>query len=90
LLEVNTEISPNWRKFYKGKIFSREELYKYEVISSVTYLKLRKIKRLISENEKELEQSTDPETQLLCMKTSIHLKALEKELTQLAGTVIYK
>jgi DNA primase len=90
LMDVNTEISPNWGKFYQGKIPGREELYKEEVASSLNYLKLRKIKRLLEENQRDLEKASDPETQLIYMKTNIHLKEVEKELTRLSGTVIYK
>lgn len=90
LLDVNTEISPNWGKFYQGKIPRREELYKEEVASSLNYLKLRKIKKLLEENQKELEKASDPDMQMICMKTNIHLKELERELTRLTGTVIYK
>jgi DNA primase len=90
LMDVNTEISPNWGRFYQGKIPGKEELYREEVASSLNYLKLRKVKRLLEENQKDLENAADPETQMICMKTNIHLKEMEKELTKLFGTVIYK
>ena len=90
IMEVNTEISPNWKDYYEGHIPSREELYKEEVISTLSYLQLRKIKRLIIENQQELEKSTDPMEQIIYLQTHQHLKQLEIMLTEKTGTVIYK
>ena len=47
LLTEKHSISPNWEKYYKGEMLGREDMYREEVISSMTYLKLKKIKRLI-------------------------------------------
>ncbi len=90
VMETNTEISPNWKEHFEGHIPTREELYKEEVISTLGYLQLRKIKRLIAENQQELEKTTDPDQQIICMQTHQHLKQLESALTQQMGTVIYK
>ena len=90
LMEQNTEISPNWKEHYEGHIATREELFKEEVTSTLNYLKLRKIKRLIVENQQDLEKATDPEEQLIYMQTHQHLKEMEIEITKRTGTVIYK
>ncbi|MFT3912411.1 MAG: DNA primase [Ferruginibacter sp.] len=90
LMEQNTEISPNWKEHYEGHIATREELFKEEVTSTLNYLKLRKIKRLIVENQQDLEKATDPEEQLIYMQTHQHLKEMEIEITRKTGTVIYK
>ena len=90
IMEVQSEISPNWKEHYEGHIPSREELYREEVTSTMNYLQLRKIKRLILENQEELERTADPEQQLICMQTHKHLKKMEAEITKLIGTVIYK
>lgn len=90
VMETNTEISPNWKEHFEGHIPTREELYKEEVTSTLGYLQLRKIKRLIAENQQELEKATDPDQQIICMQTHQHLKQLELALTKQVGTVIYK
>ncbi|MEI2750279.1 MAG: hypothetical protein V9E88_16160 [Ferruginibacter sp.] len=90
IMETDTDISPNWKDHYEGHIATREDLYREEVFSTLNYLQLRKIKRLIAENQSELERSADPEEQLFLMQTHQHLKQLEIELTRLLGTVIYK
>ncbi|MEO8771263.1 MAG: DNA primase [Ferruginibacter sp.] len=90
LMETNTEISPNWKNHYEGHIPNREDLFKEEVFSTLNYLKLRKLKRLIVENQQDLEKATDPEQQLIFMQTHQHLKEMEIEITKQVGTVIYK
>ena len=90
IMDTNTEISPNWKKHYEGHIPTREDYFKEEVISTLNYLKIRKIKRLISENDQDLQHATDPEQQLIYLQTQMHLKQMEIEITKQVGTVIYK
>lgn len=90
LMEVNTEISPNWKEHYEGHIPTREDLYKEEVTATLNYLKLRKIKRMIAENQHDLELANKPEDQLIFLQIHQHLKQMEIELTREVGTVIYK
>jgi DNA primase len=90
IMEFRHEVSANWKKFYEGKIPTREELYRQEVFSSMNYLKLRKVKRMIFQNQQEMQHNSSPEEQLVQMKVHLHLKELEKSLTQKIGTVILK
>lgn len=90
VMDVNTEISPNWKEHYEGHIATREDLFREEVISTLNYLKLRKIKRMIEENQRDLEKATRPEDQLIYIQTHQTLKQMEVELTREVGTVIYK
>ena len=90
IMEFRHEISPNWKKFYEGKIDTREELYAEEVASTLNYLKLRKIKRLIEENQRDLEHNASFEEQMVLLQTHQHLKRMEIELTEKIGTVIIK
>ena len=90
VMDFPYEVSVNWKEFYEGKIFTREELYKEEVVSTLCYLKLRKIKRLIEMNQKDLERSVTASEQQMFIQTHMHLKAMEKELLATIGTVIVK
>ncbi len=90
LMKVDTEISPNWNRHYEGYIPSREELYKEEVLSTMNYLQLRKIKKLIAENQSDLEKAANQQDQLIYIQTHQHLKKIEVELTKKIGTVIFK
>ena len=90
IMDVNVEISPNWKEHFEGHINTREDLFREEVSSTLNYLKLRKLKRLIEENQQELEKAISAEDQLLFLQTHQHLKQMEVEITRNAGTVIIK
>lgn len=90
LMDFPYEISPNWKEHFEGKIFTREELYKEEILSTVNYLKLRKIKKMIEENQRDLSRLTSPEEQLVVIQTHQHLKQMEMELLKTIGTVILR
>jgi DNA primase len=90
IMDFVYEISPNWNTFYEGKIATRDELYKQEVFSTLNYLKLRKIKRMMDENQRDLEKSINAEEQLMLLQTHQHLKQVEMDLTKQLGTVIFR
>jgi len=90
LLDSPYEISPNWFERYEMKVPDKEETYREDALSTLTFLKLKKIKRLIEENQRDLETTTKPEEQLVLIQTHKHLKDLEALLTQQLGTVILR
>lgn len=89
ILDFPYEVSSNWVDKFEVKM-ETQDLYKKDVFSSVNYLKLRKIKRMIDENQRDLERPHTPEEQLVLIQTHKHLKDMEKELVLAAGTVILK
>ena len=60
------------------------------VESAVTYLKLRKIKRMLLENQLDLEKQHTPEEFNTLYQTHHHLKQMEIELTKKTGAVIIR
>jgi len=90
IMDFNYEISPNWKEHFEGHIPTRDDLFKEEVFSTVNYLKLKKIKRLMDENQRDLEKSTIADEQMILLQTHQHLKQMEIELTKQLGTVIFK
>ncbi|MEO0000417.1 MAG: primase [Bacteroidota bacterium] len=90
LLTEKHQISPNWTKVYKGDILNRNDLYKEEVLSCMTYLKLKKIKKLILENQLDLEKENSTEDMIILLQTHQHLKQVEMELMRKTGTVIFR
>jgi DNA primase len=89
---------------YKGFINSlkkenEETLMKYlnigkdntneEVESAINYLKLRKIKRLLLQNQADLEKA-EPSQQATLFLTHQHLKEMEMELSKKLGTVVIR
>ncbi len=90
IMDLNYEISPNWKDHFEGKIFSPDELYREDVLSTVRYLKLRKIKRLMEENQKDWDKPHSAEDLKVLMQTHQHLKEIEMALLHDLGTVIVK
>ena len=90
LLTEKHQISPNWTKFYQGNLLNRDQLYREEVRSSMTYLKLKKVKRLIVENQFDLEKEQSEDDLIILLQTHKHLKELEMQLMKDIGTVIFK
>lgn len=90
VLDFPYELSQNWEQQYEMKVNTREEMYREETATTLIYLKLRKIKRMIEENQQDLEKEKDPNEQMLMLHTHQHLKQLETELTKRLGTVIFR
>jgi DNA primase len=90
IMDFNYDISPNWKAHFEGHIATRDELFAEEVFSTLNYLKLRKIKRLMDENQRDLEKTTVAEDQMILVQTHQHLKQMEIELTKQMGTVIFR
>jgi len=90
LMEFPYEVSDGWKTHFEMPVPTREDTYRAEVFSTVNYLKLRKIKRLISINQKDLEQPHNAEEQLSLIQIHKHLKDLEVEMTRQLGTVILR
>ncbi len=90
LMDSQTEISPKWEKHFEGKIATRDDLFMEEVTSTLSYFKLRKIKKMIDENQREMEKATNEDDQFLFLKTHVALKFEEQQITKLLGTVIFK
>ncbi len=61
-----------------------------EVESAVNYLKLRKVRRMLLENQLDLEKEHTPEEFSMLYQTHEHLKQMEIELTKKMGAVIIK
>ncbi len=61
-----------------------------EVESVINYLKLRKVKRMLLENQVDLEKPHTTEEYEMLHQTHEHLKQMEMELTKKIGTVIIR
>jgi DNA primase len=60
-----------------------------EVESAINYLKLRKVKRLLLENQQDLEKASPADQQTLFL-THVHLKQMEVDLSRKLGSVVIK
>jgi DNA primase len=90
IMDFGYQLSDNWKDHYEGKIATGDDLYKEDVLSTMSYLKLRKIKRLMDENQKDLEKPHSDEEQIMLIQTHLHLKSMEIQLLRSVGTVIVK
>jgi len=61
-----------------------------EVDSAIIYLKLRKVKRMLLENQADLEKEHSDEERYMLHQTHEHLKQMEIELTKKMGAVILR
>ncbi len=87
LIDFPYEVSSNWQTKYEIKTVSKEDLYVEDVESSIFYLQLRKIKRMIIANQDEMENANVEELPIYLETHSI-LKQQEMELTKRVGMVI--
>ncbi|MBK5272951.1 MAG: DNA primase [Bacteroidia bacterium] len=61
-----------------------------EVESVINYLKLRKVKRMLLENQVDMEKQHTPAEYDMLHRTHEHLKKMEIELSKKSGTVIIR
>lgn len=61
-----------------------------EVGSAINYLKLRKVKRMLLENQLDMEKPHTQEEYSMLHQTHEHLKKMEMELTRKMGTVVIR
>lgn len=91
LNDIRHELSPRWKESRLDVyIPTRDERYREEITSVLTYLKLRKIKQMIDENQKDMEKPHSSEELMTLIRTHQHLKQMEQQLTRDMGTVIYR
>jgi DNA primase len=90
VMDFPYELSEKWKTEFEMPVPTREEQYREEVISTMSYLKLRKIKRMIDQNQQDLEQPHTPEEQLMLIQTHQHLKQMEREIIKETGIVILR
>lgn len=90
LEDKEADLSANWKERFEISTVYGDNAYLKDTISTTNYLMLRKIKKLIVENQQEMEKAEDLDAQLKCVEMHQHLKQLEVALTQEIGTVIFK
>jgi DNA primase len=69
---------------------AEEDKTHIEVESVLNYLKLRKIKRMLHENQKDMEKQTGSQEFEMLFRAHDHLKQMEKIITDKMGTVIIR
>ena len=83
-------IAPDNDEKLMGFLKLDEDKTNDEVDSVVNYLKLRKIKRMLLENQLDMEKQHSPEEYNMLHQTHDHLKQMEMELSKKMGSVIIR
>jgi DNA primase len=89
LFEPEHELSLRWNEKLGIKKVVAESSFQHEIEVSLLYYKLRKIKKMIRQNQDDMEQVSG-EDQIQLLHIHKHLKDAERELTKIIGTVIFK
>jgi DNA primase len=90
LLEFPYQLSPGWDKMIESKKLQPEVAGKLDVKRSVQYYKLRKLKEMLLENQKELKVSSDPNAIRDLMELHVELKKIEMGISKELGNVIFQ
>ena len=83
------ELSQKWDEVMEGMNIVNRDVSAQDVQLSIHYFKLRKLKKMLEENQRDMETATGDALMSLIM---IHkqLKEFEQQITSQLGTVILK
>jgi DNA primase len=90
LLEFPYQLSPGWDNMPDAKKIQPETTGKNDVKRSVQYYKLRKLKDMLKENQRELKDTTDPSSMRSLMEVHVELKKIEMTISKEMGNVIFQ
>ncbi|SKC99655.1 DNA primase [Chitinophaga ginsengisegetis] len=93
LEDQEADLSMKWKEQFEIDTVYGDDAYLKDTLSTTNYLILRKVKKLIYENQAEVQKAfkeNDYEAAKSCLEMQKHLNSLEKELTNGMGTVIFK
>ncbi len=82
-------VDPENKKELEEYLNMQEDKSSKEITSAITYLKLKKVKKLLMQNQADMENAS-PAEQMTLFLTHHHLKQIEMELTSKLGSVIVK
>jgi DNA primase len=89
LLSLHHDVSDNWSRMHDIFIEDKSVIYKMDVKSSVCRLLLKKIRKEIETNRRELEKNESDEKMTKLLVVRKQLKEMELTLTKQLNTVIY-
>lgn len=82
------QLSPNWDKVLEGMNILGRDTMQADIVMSLNYFKLKKIKKMFLQNQTEIEQAKTYEEQITLLEVHKNLKEIEREITKQLGTVI--
>lgn len=84
------ELSNNWDNVLEGMNILNRDTSIQDVVMSLNYFKLKKIKKMFLQNQSDIEKATSFEEQKQLIEVHKNLKQIEIEITKQLGTVILK
>ncbi|HEX6915706.1 MAG TPA: toprim domain-containing protein, partial [Chitinophagaceae bacterium] len=84
------ELSHRWDDVMENMHILNRDTSRQDVFASVNYFKLRKIKKMFDQNQKDLEMAKDIKEQMKLIEIHKTLKQIEVDLTKQIGSVIIK
>lgn len=84
------ELSQKWDEVMETMSIVNRDTSLQDVMMSVNFYKLRKIKKMFEENQRDMEKATEFDEQMKLIELHKHLKEAEIEITKQLGTVIIK
>jgi DNA primase len=84
------ELSQRWDEKLGNIKVNNVDTSLQDVVRSLNYFKLHKIKKMFEENQRDIEQTTNWDQIMQLMEVHKYLKGIEKEITDQLGTVIMK
>jgi len=84
------ELSQRWDEKMESHISVIKDTSIRDAEMSINYFKLRKIKKMFDQNQRDMEQSKSFEEQMRLIEIHKHLKQIEISLRQSLGSVIIK
>jgi DNA primase len=84
------ELSLNWDTVLEGMNITTRDVSHNDVQMSLSYFKLKKLKKMFLQNQADIAKSKDFEEQKQLLEVHKNLKEIEMEITKQIGTVIFK
>ena len=84
------ELSSNWDNVLVGMNILNRDTSRNDVLMSINYFKLKKLKKMFQQNQYDIEKAKDYEEQKQLIEVHKNLKLIEREITKQLGTVIIK
>ncbi len=84
------ELSMRWNEKSDKKNIVGQDNSHDDVFKSIHYFKLRKLKHMFEQNQRDMEVSKSLDEQMQLIKVHRELKTIQEELTKRFGTVIFK
>jgi len=90
LITFPYELSKNWKEKFDQQVMEKDEYYRSDINSVLRYIELKKIKKLIIENEAELQKEVSSQKLTVLIQTHTLLKNMELDLAKQVGMVIMR